>query len=152
VPEAVLTDLKDRLARTRFPSEIEGSGWDYGTNLAYLKELVTYWRTSFDWRGQEKKLNQLPQFKTTIDGIEIHFVHQRSSNPDATPLVMIHGWPGSIFEFTKVIGPLTEPARFDGNATDAFHVVALSSPGYGFSSKPRSRGTATGRLRKSSRS
>jgi pimeloyl-ACP methyl ester carboxylesterase len=146
VPDAVLTDLKERLARTRFPSEIEGSGWDYGTNLAYLKELVAYWRTTFNWREQERKLNQLPQFKTTIDDVEIHFVHQRSSNPNATPLVMIHGWPGSIFEFTKVIGPLTEPSRFGGNANDAFHVVALSLPGYGFSGQPRTRGYSNRRI------
>ena len=140
VADATLTDLKERLARTRFPNEIENSGWDYGTNLAYLKELVTYWRTTFNWREQERRLNQLPQFTTTIDGIPIHFVHQRSSNPNATPLVMIHGWPGSFVEFTKVIGPLTEPTKSGGNASDAFHVVALSLPGYGFSGKPRSGG------------
>ena len=140
VPNAVLNDLKERLARTRLPSEIDNSGWDYGTNLAYLKELVTYWRTTFNWREQERRLNQLPQFTTAIDGIPIHFVHQRSSQPNATPLVMIHGWPGSFFEFTKVIGPLTEPTKFGGNASDAFHVVALSLPGFGFSGKPRSGG------------
>jgi microsomal epoxide hydrolase len=146
VPETVLTDLKERLARTRYPSEIEGSGWDYGTNLAYLRELVDYWRTTFDWREQERKLNQFPQFLTTIDGVEIHFVHQRSSHPDATPLVLIHGWPGSILEFTKIIGPLTEPAKFGGRADDAFHVVALSLPGFGFSGKPRVRGYSPRRM------
>ena len=140
VADATLKDLRGRLANTRFPSEIENSGWEYGTNLAYLKELVTYWRTTFNWRQQERQLNQLPQFTTVIDGVSIHFVHQRSSNPNATPLVMIHGWPGSFFEFTKVIGPLTEPAKFGGNAADAFHVVALSLPGYGFSGRPRSGG------------
>ncbi len=146
VPDAVLTDLKERLARTRFPSEIEGSGWNYGTNLTYLKELVTYWRTTFNWRDQERKLNQFPQFKTTIDGLDIHFVHQRSSNPNATPLVLIHGWPGSFVEFTKVIGPLTEPTKFGGDARDAFHVVALSLPGYGFSGKPRTPGYSASRI------
>jgi pimeloyl-ACP methyl ester carboxylesterase len=146
VPESVLKDLKERLARTRFPSEIEQSGWEYGTNLAYLKELVSYWRTTFNWREQERKLNQLPQFTTRIDGIDIHFVHQRSSHASATPLVMIHGWPGSFFEFTKVIGPLTEPTTFGGSASDAFHVVALSLPGYGFSEKPRSRGYSPARM------
>ena len=110
VPDAVLADLKDRLARTRFPSEIEGSGWDYGTNLSYLRELVTYWRTTFDWRAQERKLNQLPQFKTQIDGLDLHFIHQKSSRTDAIPLVFVHGWPGSVLEVTKIIGPLTEPA------------------------------------------
>lgn len=146
VPEATLTDLKERLARTRFPSEIEQSGWDYGTNLAYLKELVGYWRTKFNWRAQERRLNQLPQFITRIDGIAIHFVHQRSSQPNATPLVMIHGWPGSFFEFTKVIGPLTAPDKFGGQAADAFHVVALSLPGFGFSGKPRTGGYSPARI------
>lgn len=140
VSDTVLRDLKDRLARTRFPTEIDGSGWDYGTNLAYLKELVAYWQTRFDWRVQERRLNQLPQFTTTIDGINLHFVHQRSSHASATPLVLIHGWPGSFLEFTKVIGPLTEPTKFGGTAEDAFHVVAVSLPGYGFSGKPRARG------------
>ena len=140
VPNATLADLKERLAKTRFPSEIERSGWDYGANLAYVRDLVAYWRTTFNWREQERKLNQFPQFTTTIDGLDIHFVHQRSSHPNAIPLVMIHGWPGSFFEFTKVIGPLTEPTKFGGAASDAFHVVALSLPGYGFSSKPRTGG------------
>lgn len=146
VPESTLKDLKERLAKTRFPSEIEQSGWDYGSNLAYMKELVAYWRTTFNWREQERKLNQLPQFKTTIDGISLHFVHQRSSQPNATPLVMIHGWPGSFFEFTKVIGPLTEPAKFGGAASDAFHIVAVSLPGYGFSSQPRTSGYSPARI------
>jgi pimeloyl-ACP methyl ester carboxylesterase len=146
VPDQVLSDLKERLARTRYPSEIEGSGWDYGTNLAYLKELVTYWQTRFDWREQERKLNQLPQFLTTIDGIDIHFVHQRSSHLDATPLVLIHGWPGTVVEFTKVIGPLTEPTKHGGRAEDAFHVVAVSLPGFGFSGKPRVPGYSPRRM------
>jgi pimeloyl-ACP methyl ester carboxylesterase len=142
VPDAVLTDLKDRLARTRFPSEIEGSGWDYGTNLAYLRELVTYWRTTFDWRAQERKLNRLPQFKTQIDGLDIHFIHQKSSRTDATPLVFVHGWPGSVLEVTKIIGPLTEPPPGE----TAFHVVALSLPGYGFSDKPKQSGVSNRRI------
>jgi pimeloyl-ACP methyl ester carboxylesterase len=146
VPEATLTDLKERLSKTRFPSEIEGSGWDYGTNLAYLKALLTYWRTAFSWRAQERRLNQFPQFKTTIDGVVIHFIHQRSINSNATPLVLIHGWPGSIVEFTKIIGPLTEPAKHGGSETDAFHVVALSLPGYGFSGKPRQPGYSNRRI------
>src|SRR5216684_795081 len=146
VPDAVLADLKERLARTRFPSEVEGSGWDYGTNLAYLKELVTYWRTKFDWREQERRLNQLPQFKTTIDGIEMHFVHQRSSRPGATPLVFVHGWPGTFFEVTKIIGPLTEPTAHGGRAEDAFDVVAISLPGYGFSGKPAQPGVSNRRI------
>jgi pimeloyl-ACP methyl ester carboxylesterase len=146
VPDAVLTDLRERLARTRFPSEIEGSGWDYGTNLAYLKELVGYWRTKFDWREQERRLNQLPQFKTTIDGVEMHFVHKRSGRPGATPLVFIHGWPGSFVEVTKIIGPLTEPAASGGRPDDAFDVVAVSLPGYGFSGKPTQPGYSNRRI------
>ena len=146
VPDATLEDLNERLARTRFPSEIEQSGWEYGTNLAYLKALVAYWRTKYDWRKQERALNQLPQYTTTIDGVLIHFVHQRSSHASAIPLVMIHGWPGSFFEFTKVIGPLTEPTAFGGSAADAFHVVAVSLPGYGFSGKPRSSGYSPTRI------
>jgi pimeloyl-ACP methyl ester carboxylesterase len=145
VTDATLKDLNERLARTRFPSEIEQSGWEYGTNLAYLRELVAYWRTKYDWREQERKLNQLTQYTTTIDGVVIHFVHQRSSHANATPLVMIHGWPGSFFEFTKVIGPLTEPTAFGASAADAFHVVALSLPGFGFSGKPRTGGYSPAR-------
>jgi hypothetical protein len=109
VPDAVLADLKQRLARTRFPGEIAGSNWDYGTNLGYLKELVTYWRDSFDWRAAERRLNQFNQFTTTIDGLDIHFIHQRSKNPNALALAVTHGWPGSVVEFGKIIGPLTEP-------------------------------------------
>jgi pimeloyl-ACP methyl ester carboxylesterase len=146
VPDAVLTDLKERLARTRFPDEIAGAGWDYGTNLAYLKELVLYWRTKFDWRQQERQLNELPQFTTTIDGVTIHFVHQRSRRPDAVPLVFIHGWPGSFFEVTKIIGPLTDPVGYGGRADDAFDVVAVSLPGYGFSGKPTQPGYSTRRI------
>jgi microsomal epoxide hydrolase len=146
VPDAVLTDLKTRLAMTRFPDEIAGSGWDYGTNLAYLKELVAYWQTRFDWRAQERRLNQLPQYTTNIDGIEIHFVHQRSPVPTAMPLALTHGWPGSIFEFTKIIGPLTDPARHGGQAADAFRVVAISLPGFGFSGRPDARGYSPERM------
>src|SRR5512139_2206449 len=103
VPDAVLTDLKERLARTRFPAEITGSGWTQGADLAYMKELVAYWRDRFDWRAQERRLNQFEQFKTNIDGVEIHFIHRKSKEPGALPLIISHGWPGSVAEFTKII-------------------------------------------------
>jgi len=140
VPDEVLTDLHERLSRTRFPDQLNGVGWDYGTDLNYLKELVDYWQTRFDWRNQERKLNQFDQFTTRIDGLDIHFIHQRSPNPSAVPLIITHGWPGSIFEFSKIIGPLTNPEAHGGRVGDAFHVVAPSLPGYGFSDKPRERG------------
>ena len=143
VPDAVLADLKERLARTRFPSEIEGSGWDYGTNLAYLRELVTYWRTTFDWRAQERRLNQLPQFKTHIEGLDLHFIHKKSSRADAVPLVFVHGWPGSIVEVTKIIGPLTEPPpRRKSRSTWS----PFRCPGYGFSDKPKQGGVSNRRI------
>jgi pimeloyl-ACP methyl ester carboxylesterase len=140
VPDSVVADLKQRLQRARFADEIPEVGWDYGTNLAYLKELVTYWRDKYDWRAQERRLNQYDQFKTNIDGLDIHFIHQRSKVPNAKPLLLLNGWPSSIEEYTKVIGPLTDPAAHGGRATDAFHVVIPSMPGYGFSDKPRERG------------
>jgi pimeloyl-ACP methyl ester carboxylesterase len=146
VPDAVLSDLRQRLARTRFPGEITGSGWDYGTNLAYLRELVTYWRDRFDWRAAERRLNQFDQFTTVVDGLEIHFIHQRARHPNALPIVLLHGWPGSIVEFTKIIGPLTDPTAHGGNPADAFHVVAISLPGFGFSGKPAERGYSPERM------
>ena len=136
VPEPVLTDLRDRLSDARFPDELEGAGWTYGTNLAYLKELVDYWRNEFDWREQERQLNRFEQFKTNIDGLDVHFIHRRSSNPNAFPLIIVHGWPGSFVEFHKIIEPLTDPERHGGRAEDAFHLVIPSIPGYGFSDKP----------------
>jgi pimeloyl-ACP methyl ester carboxylesterase len=146
ISDDVLADLKQRLARTRFPGEIPGSDWDYGTNLAYLKELVAYWRDRFDWRAQEQRLNRIDQFKTNIDGLDVHFIHQRSRNANAFPLVVTHGWPGSIVEFTKIIGPLTDPAAHGGRPEDAFHVVAISLPGFGFSGKPAERGYGPERI------
>jgi pimeloyl-ACP methyl ester carboxylesterase len=140
VSDAVLADLKQRLARARFADEIPEVGWDYGTNLAYLKELVTYWRDRYDWRAQERRLNQFDQFKTNIDGLDIHFIHQRAKVPTARPLLLLNGWPSSMEEYAKVIGPLTDPAAHGGRAADAFHVVIPSMPGYGFSDKPRERG------------
>jgi pimeloyl-ACP methyl ester carboxylesterase len=140
VPDTVLKDLKDRLAGTRYPDQIEGAGWDYGTNLEYLKELIEYWRTKFDWREQERRLNRFEQFKTKIDGLDVHFIHRRAQRQSALPLLIVHGWPGSFMQFHKVIEPLTDPARYGGNAEDAFDVVVPSLPGYGFSDIPRHRG------------
>ncbi|GAB4199500.1 MAG: epoxide hydrolase [Roseiflexaceae bacterium] len=133
IPQADLDDLQDRLARTRWPDELPGVGWSYGVPLGYLKELVQYWRTSYDWRAWEARLNQYPQFTTTIDGQNIHFLHVRSPEAGALPLLITHGWPGSIAEFLDVIGPITNPRAYGGNPADAFHVVAPSIPGFGFS-------------------
>lgn len=146
VPDDVLKDLNTRLARARFPDELEGAGWDYGMSLGYLKGLVEYWRTRFDWRAQERRLNQFNQFKTKLDGVDVHFVHQRSKNPNALPLLLLNGWPSSIDEYSKVIGPLTDPVSYGGRAEDAFHVVIPSMPGYGFSDKPRERGYGNDRI------
>jgi microsomal epoxide hydrolase len=140
VPDAVLTDLKQRLSRTRPADEFPDAGWDYGTNRAYLDALMAYWRDKFDWRAQERRWNQVDQFMTTIDGLDIHFVHQRSKSPNAVPLLLLNGWPSSIEEYHKVIGPLSDPAAHGGRAEDSFHVIIPSMPGYGFSAKPRERG------------
>jgi microsomal epoxide hydrolase len=136
VPDADLADLHERLDRTRWPHAIPGTGWDYGTDLGYLRELCDYWRHRFDWRAAERRINAFPQFRTTIDDVDLHFLHVRSPEPDATPLLMSHGWPGSIVEFLSVLGPLTDPVAHGGRAEDAFHVVAPSLPGYGFSAPP----------------
>jgi pimeloyl-ACP methyl ester carboxylesterase len=146
VEAAVIADLEQRLARTRWPDELPGSGWDYGVELGSMKRLVEYWRTSYDWRKQERALNELPQFTTEIDGVLIHFIHRRSRHAGALPLVIIHGWPGSCFEFSKVIGPLTEPEEHGGKPEDAFHVVCPSLPGFGFSGKPTERGWSSQRM------
>jgi pimeloyl-ACP methyl ester carboxylesterase len=133
IPQSELDDLRDRLARTRWPSELPAVGWSRGVPLDYLRKLTHYWRTSYDWREHEARLNELPQFTTTIDGANVHFLHVRSPEPDALPLIITHGWPGSIAEFLDVIGPLSDPAAHGGDPADAFHVVAPSLPGFGFS-------------------
>ena len=117
VPEEVLDDLRRRLAAARFPDQIPGSGWDYGTDGAYLRELCSYWRDKFDWRAQEALLNRFEHFHTSIDGQKLHFVHARSKVPGALPLVITHGWPGSVFEFHKIIGPLVDPVAHGGKRT-----------------------------------
>ncbi|MBN8509005.1 MAG: epoxide hydrolase [Burkholderiales bacterium] len=131
-----LADLKRRLLATRWPDKEPVADWSQGLPLAYAQALRDYWVDGYDWRAREARLNRFDQFKTTIDGVEIHFVHQRSPRADALPLVTSHGWPGSIAEFHKVIGPLADPAAHGGDAADAFHVVCPALPGYGFSGKP----------------
>lgn len=133
VPDAVLDDLRERLRRTRFPGEVANSGWTYGTNLAYLKQLVAYWLDGYDWRAAEARLNTLPQFTASVDGLQIHFVHARGVGPRPLPLLISHGWPGSFFEMAEIISPLTDPAAHGGDPADAFDVVVPSLPGYGFS-------------------
>ena len=140
VDDTVLDDLRDRLGRARFPDELEDAGWAYGTQRAYLQELCDYWRDGFDWRAAEAHLNAFNQFTLPIDGIDLHFIHQRSPHEDATPLIISHGWPGSVFEFMKIIGPLSDPVAYGGDKANAFHVVCPSLPGYGFSSAPRKPG------------
>jgi pimeloyl-ACP methyl ester carboxylesterase len=135
-----LTDLLRRLAATRWPDQETVSDRSQGVQLAKIQELVRYWGTDYDWRKAEAKLNALPQFMTTIDGVDIHFIHVRSRHPDALPLIMTHGWPGSVFELLKTIGPLTDPTAYGGRAEDAFDLVLPSMPGYGFSGKPTGTG------------
>ena len=133
IPQADLDDLRERLARTRWPAELPGTGWEAGVPLDYLKDLAAYWRAGYDWRAHEAQLNEFPQFTTVIDDQEVHFVHVRSRQPGALPLIITHGWPGSVVEFMNIIGPLTDPASHGGDPADAFHVVAPSLPGFGFS-------------------
>jgi pimeloyl-ACP methyl ester carboxylesterase len=140
VPQSDLDDLHDRLDRTRWPAELPGAGWEYGVPAGYLRELVRYWRHEYDWRAAEAELNGWPQFTTTIDGAKVHFAHVRSPEPDATPLVITHGWPGSIAEFLDVVGPLTDPVAHGGDAADAFHVVVPGIPGFGLSGPTTERG------------
>jgi epoxide hydrolase len=133
VPEATLVDLRDRLGRTRYFDSFAGDGWDLGVSRAYLQDLCEYWRTTFDWRAQETIINAFDQYRVDVEGQPIHFIHARSPHADAVPLLLVHGWPGSIFELVKVIEPLIDPPAHGGNAADAFHIVAPSIPGYGFS-------------------
>ncbi|MFB9837323.1 epoxide hydrolase family protein [Actinoallomurus acaciae] len=146
VPEPELADLRDRLARTRWPESETVADWSQGVPLDYLRRLCRYWAEEYDWRATERRLNALPQFRTTIDGLGIHFLHVRSPHETALPLVLTHGWPGSIVEFLKVIGPLTDPTAHGGRASDAFHVVCPSLPGYGFSDKPAGPGWGVERI------
>jgi len=133
IPQSQIDDLKRRIAATRWPDEMPDVGWSRGVPLAYLKELAEYWRTSYDWRAAEARLNQFPQFVTEIDGARVHFLHIRSPEPTARPLILTHGWPSTVVEFVDIIGPLTDPAAYGDDPADAFHVVVPSIPGYAFS-------------------
>jgi pimeloyl-ACP methyl ester carboxylesterase len=146
VPEAELADLRHRLGRTRWPERETVPDWSQGVPLAYVRELCGYWAEGYDWRATEARLNAVSQFRTGIDGVAIHFVHLRSRQAGALPLVMTHGWPGSVVEFLKVLGPLTDPVAHGGDASDAFHVVCPSLPGYGFSDKPARPGWGIERI------
>ena len=140
IPDAALDDLKQRLAHTRWPDAETPDDWSQGMPLAYTQEVVEYWQKQYDWRRGEARINAFPQFKTEINSLNIHFLHVRSSHDHALPVVMTHGWPGSIVEFLKVIGPLTQPEEHGGDPADAFHVVCPALPGYGFSDKPTEPG------------
>src|SRR3954462_2665658 len=146
VPEEALTDLRRRLAATRWPSRELVTDRSQGVQLATMQELTRYWATDYDWRACEARLNALPQFTTEIDGVDIHFIHVRSPHPDALPLIMTHGWPGSVIELLETVGPLTDPTAHGGRAEDAFHLVLPSLPGYGFSGEPTELGWESGRI------
>ena len=146
VPEADLVDLRERLVRTRWPEAETVDDWSQGIPLSYVRDVCRYWAGDYDWRGREAGLNRFPQFRAEVDGLGIHFIHVRSPHPEALPLVITHGWPGSVVEFHKVIEPLTQPTAHGGEAADAFHVVCPSLPGYGFSDKPRRTGWNTERI------
>ena len=146
VPEATLVDLRRRIASARWPAKETVPDRSQGVQLARLQSLVQYWGTQYDWRKVETRLNALPQFITTIDGLDIHFIHVRSKNPNAMPLLLVHGWPGSVLELVKTIGPLTDPTSFGGRAEDAFDVVIPSMPGYGFSGQPTAAGWGVDRM------
>lgn len=140
IAQADLDDLHDRLRRTRWSPQLPGPARDRGVPVDYLRELAAYWRTEFDWRAQEAALNEFPQFRTEIDGLDVHFVHVRSPEPDAVPLILTHGWPNTFVEFSKTIGLLADPRTHGLDPAQAFHVVVPSVPGFAFSEAPHERG------------
>ena len=146
ISDSEIEDLKQRLARTRWPNPETVPDWSQGVRLENAKSLINYWEREYDSRRFESELNRFPQFLTAIDGLDIHFIHVKSKNPNAMPLILTHGWPGSIVEFLKLIGPLTDPAAFGGNVEDSFHVVVPSLPGFGFSQKPTETGWTVSRI------
>lgn len=146
VAQETLDDLRARLPHTRWPDQVRGADWDYGTNLAYLKELVTYWREGFDWRAQEQAINRFAHFRATVDGFGLHFIHERGTGENPLPILLTHGWPDSFLRMVKIIPLLTDPAAHGGNADDAFDVVVPSLPGYGFSDRPTEKGFSQRRI------
>jgi len=148
IPEADLEDLQERLNRTRLPDQLNGISWEYGSDLSYMRKVLSYWQEDFDWREQESLLNQFDHFKSEVDGLNMHFIHQRSPNPNAIPLMLVHGWPGSISEFSKIIGPLTDPVSYGGDISDSFHIIAPSLPGFGFSDIPNETGYSPEKIAK----
>jgi pimeloyl-ACP methyl ester carboxylesterase len=146
IPDKEIVELRDRIAATRWPTKELVGDRAQGVQLATLKELARYWSTEYDWRNAEARLNALPQFTTTIDGVEIHFIHVRSRHENALPLIMTHGWPGSVIELLETVGPLTDPTKHRSTPGDAFHLVLPSLPGYGFSSEPAELGWDSGRI------
>ena len=146
ISDSEIEDLKQRLAKTRWPNPETVSDWSQGVRLENAKSLINYWEREYDWRRFESELNRFPQYLTTIDGLDIHFIHVKSENPDAMPLILTHGWPGSIVEFLKLIGPLTDPVAFGGKVEDSFDVVVPSLPGFGFTQKPTETGWTVSRV------
>lgn len=146
VDQQALDDLHFRLERTRWQDPIPDSGWTYGADQDYIAELCDYWRTEYDWRNAEARINAHPQFIAPVDGVDLHYLHVRGKGPNPFPLLLLHGWPGSIWEFMEVIGPLTDPASVGGDPADAFDVVVPSLPGFGYSGKPRTPGWGVTRI------
>jgi pimeloyl-ACP methyl ester carboxylesterase len=140
LPEDVLRDLRERISSTRWPDEIAASGWEYGTNLEYLRELLEYWRSGFDWRAQEEYLNSFPQFRASVDGLRLHFLHERGRGPEPVPILVVHGWPSTFFEMSKLVPLLADPESHGEDPADSFDVVVPSLPGCGFSERPRESG------------
>lgn len=146
VPQGTLDDLQERLARTRWADEISGAGWDYGSNLSYMKELIDYWQSDFDWRTQEEEINRFSHFRASIDNLGIHFVHERGKGAKPMPIIITHGWPSSFYQMLKIIPLLADPESHGGDPADSFDVIVPSMPGYGFSDRPDKRGMTVTRI------
>ena len=146
IPQEILGDLRERLERTRWPDEVQESGWRYGANLGYIKELAEYWRTNFDWRAQEKRINSFANYRAVIGDLHIHFVHDRGKGPNPMPLLITHGWPSCFVEMLDMIPMLTDPVKYGGDASDSFDVIVPSVPGYGFSDRPLQAGMTRWRV------